>query len=133
MGTIAAAEKPPVILTSNRTRALHDALRRRCLLSLDPLSGTGTEAAIIQARAGDVTRSVANAVARLWPRCGAGRSQNRRVSRSGRMARAATLLESGSGNWPLAFRQAVGAAIKDEEDLLDLREDLDGLLAEACA
>src|SRR6185437_4406237 len=31
IGTIAAARRPRVILTSNRTRELHDALRRRCL------------------------------------------------------------------------------------------------------
>jgi MoxR-like ATPase len=31
VGTIAAAEPPLVVLTSNRTRELHDALKRRCL------------------------------------------------------------------------------------------------------
>src|SRR5204862_2592849 len=31
LGTIAARQRPYVILTSNRTRELHDALKRRCL------------------------------------------------------------------------------------------------------
>src|SRR5205814_1046973 len=31
IGTVAAARRPSVILTSNRTRELHDALKRRCL------------------------------------------------------------------------------------------------------
>ena len=31
LGTIRAAEPPVVILTSNRTREVHDALKRRCL------------------------------------------------------------------------------------------------------
>ena len=31
IGTVAARRKPAVILTSNRTRELHDALKRRCL------------------------------------------------------------------------------------------------------
>jgi MoxR-like ATPase len=31
LGTVAAAVPPVVVLTSNRTRALHDALARRCL------------------------------------------------------------------------------------------------------
>jgi MoxR-like ATPase len=31
IGTIAARNKPAVVLTSNRTRELHDALKRRCL------------------------------------------------------------------------------------------------------
>jgi len=31
IGTVAAARRPTVVLTSNRTRELHDALKRRCL------------------------------------------------------------------------------------------------------
>ena len=31
LGTVKAAEPPIVILTSNRTREIHDALKRRCL------------------------------------------------------------------------------------------------------
>ena len=31
LGTIRAAEPPIVVLTSNRTREIHDALKRRCL------------------------------------------------------------------------------------------------------
>ena len=31
IGTIRATERPLVVLTSNRTRELHDALKRRCL------------------------------------------------------------------------------------------------------
>ena len=31
LGTIAAVEPPIVVMTSNRTRELHDALKRRCL------------------------------------------------------------------------------------------------------
>src|SRR5437016_14211579 len=32
IGTVTAARRPSVVLTSNRTRELHDALKRRCLL-----------------------------------------------------------------------------------------------------
>src|SRR5207244_10352932 len=32
VGTVSAARKPAVVLTSNRTRELHDALKRRCLV-----------------------------------------------------------------------------------------------------
>ncbi len=31
LGTVCAAEKPVIVLTSNRTREVHDALKRRCL------------------------------------------------------------------------------------------------------
>src|SRR3954452_9475940 len=31
LGTVSAAERPIVVMTSNRTRELHDALKRRCL------------------------------------------------------------------------------------------------------
>jgi MoxR-like ATPase len=50
IGTVSAAEVPIVILTSNRTRDLHDALRRRCLYHWLPHPGPSREAEIIRAR-----------------------------------------------------------------------------------
>jgi MoxR-like ATPase len=69
IGTIAAAEPPVVIVTSNRTRELHDALKRRCLYHWIDFPDAEREAAIIRLRVPGVSealaRSVANAVARL--------------------------------------------------------------------
>ena len=69
LGTIAAAEPPAVVITSNRTRELHDALKRRCLYQWIDFPDLEREVAIIRLRAPGVAeplaRSVAEAVARL--------------------------------------------------------------------
>jgi MoxR-like ATPase len=69
LGTIAAAEPPAVVITSNRTRELHDALKRRCLYHWIDFPDLEREVAIIRLRAPGVAeplaRSVAEAVARL--------------------------------------------------------------------
>jgi MoxR-like ATPase len=69
LGTIAAAEPPGVVITSNRTRELHDALKRRCLYHWIDFPDLDREVAIIRLRAPAVSeplaRSVAKAVAQL--------------------------------------------------------------------
>jgi len=50
LGTIAAAEPPIVILTSNRTREVHDALKRRCLYQWIEYPTFEKELAIVQRR-----------------------------------------------------------------------------------
>jgi MoxR-like ATPase len=69
LGTISAPEPPAVVITSNRTRDLHDALKRRCLYHWIDFPDLEREVAIIRLRAPDVSeplaRSVAEAVARL--------------------------------------------------------------------
>ena len=50
LGTIKATSKPMVILTSNGTRDLSDALRRRCLYTYVDYPDRDTEMAILQAR-----------------------------------------------------------------------------------
>jgi MoxR-like ATPase len=69
LGTIAAAEPPVVVVTSNRTRELHDALKRRCLYHWIDFPSLEREVAIVRVRAPEVSealaRSVAEAVAQL--------------------------------------------------------------------
>ncbi len=69
LGTVAASEPPFVILTSNRTRDLHDALKRRCLYHWIGFPPVERELEIIRLRAPGVSealaRSVASAVASL--------------------------------------------------------------------
>jgi MoxR-like ATPase len=69
LGRIAAVEPPAVVVTSNRTRELHDALKRRCLYHWIEFPDLEREVEIIRVRAPDVSeglaRSVAHAVARL--------------------------------------------------------------------
>ena len=55
LGTISATTKPMVILTTNGTRDLSDALRRRCIYAHVDYPDRATELAILQARCPDVT------------------------------------------------------------------------------
>ena len=50
LGTVRAAEPPLVILTSNRTREIHDALKRRCLYQWIEYPAFDKELAIVRAR-----------------------------------------------------------------------------------
>ncbi len=50
LGTIKALEPPIVIVTSNRTREIHDALKRRCLYHWVGYPDAARELAIIQAK-----------------------------------------------------------------------------------
>ena len=67
--TIAATQRPLVVLTSNRTRELHDALKRRCLYHWIDYPNPEREAEIVRARvpgvAEAITARVCEAVARL--------------------------------------------------------------------
>jgi MoxR-like ATPase len=64
LGTIKAAEPPIVILTSNRTRELHDALKRRCLYHWIDHPGLEREIAIVRSREPDVSVTLAEQVVR---------------------------------------------------------------------
>ncbi len=50
LGTITAGQRPLVVLTSNRTRELHDALKRRCLYHWIDYPAPDREADIVRAR-----------------------------------------------------------------------------------
>jgi MoxR-like ATPase len=68
LGTIAAAEPPAVIVTSNRTRELHDALKRRCLFHWIDFPPEDEEAEIIRLRAPEAGDELARSVARAMRR-----------------------------------------------------------------
>ncbi len=69
LGVIGSEVVPMVVLTSNRTRELHDALKRRCIYHWIDLPDPMREVAIIKARAPEVpeilARKVVRAAARL--------------------------------------------------------------------
>jgi MoxR-like ATPase len=62
IGTIQAKEPPFVIITSNRTREIHDALRRRCLYYWIDFPTLDKEYAIIMARMPQVPERLAKQV-----------------------------------------------------------------------
>jgi len=62
IGTIQAAQAPIVIITSNRTREIHDALRRRCLYFWIDFPTLEKEYQIVLARMPDVPERLARQV-----------------------------------------------------------------------
>jgi len=68
VGRVAAASTPAVVVTSNRTRELHDALKRRCLYHWIDHPGLDREVAIVRARAPHVSESLARDVAQAVSR-----------------------------------------------------------------
>jgi MoxR-like ATPase len=62
LGTVKAATPPVVVLTSNRTRELHDALKRRCLYHWIEHPGLERELQIVRSRAPEVSQALARQV-----------------------------------------------------------------------
>lgn len=65
IGTIKATQPPVVVITSNRTREIHDALKRRCLYFWIDYPSIETEDAIVRARIPDVPPKLAAQVTRF--------------------------------------------------------------------
>jgi len=63
IGTVKATHKPMVVITSNRTRDIHDALKRRCLYHWIDYPDLEKEKQIIQARIPGIEESLAAQVA----------------------------------------------------------------------
>ena len=63
LGTIAPGDPPAVVITSNRTRELHDALKRRCLYHWIDFPDLAREIEIIKLRVPGVSEQLARAVA----------------------------------------------------------------------
>ncbi len=63
VGTFAAEVPPVVVITSNRTRDVHDALKRRCLYHWVEHPSFDREVAIVQLRAPEASEKLARQVA----------------------------------------------------------------------
>jgi len=62
IGTIAAEERPIVVLTSNRTREIHDALKRRCIYHWIDYPSPEREADIIKRKVPELETGLAHAI-----------------------------------------------------------------------
>jgi len=65
MGTVQAVHKPLVIITSNRVRELHDALKRRCLYHFIDYPTPAREREIILAKIPDIEATLAKKISRI--------------------------------------------------------------------
>lgn len=128
LGTVKATTPPIVILTSNRTRELHDALKRRCLYHWIDHPSLDREVAIVRSRAPEVSAELARQVVVVVQQL---RSDAELVKVPGvaetlDWARALDCL--GGIDLGTAAR-TVGALVKYREDADRVREQLERLLA----
>lgn len=124
LGTIKAKNRPVIILTSNNTRQLTDALKRRCTYLFIDYPSVEKEISIINARLKDVPRKLAGDVAAA---VGYLRGSDRIFKKpsiaetldwvSALMAIGKDRLDKGT------VEKTLGFLLKNEEDMLELRED----------
>ena len=130
LGTVVAATPPVVVLTSNRTRDLHDALKRRCLYHWIDHPDLDRELAIVRARAPEVAETLARQVVTLVQQL---RSldlvKEPGVAETLDWARALARLGVEEVDVESAAR-TLGAAVKHREDAERVRASLGRLLAE---
>ena len=130
LGTIQATEPPLVVLTSNRTRELHDALKRRCLYHWIEHPGMDRELAIVRTRLPEVddrlAAEVVGVVQRL--RAEADLVKPPGVAETLDWARALHALGASTLD-PQVAAATLGAAVKYREDADRIRASLDRMLA----
>jgi len=130
LGTVAASTPPLVVLTSNRTRELHDALKRRCLYHWIDHPGLEREVQIVRRRTPEVSealaRQVVAAVQQL--RDGADLVKPPGVAETLDWARALHRLGTTELDLATASR-TLGALVKYREDADRVRHALERVLA----
>lgn len=130
IGTVTAEQPPLVVLTSNRTRELHDALKRRCLYHWIDHPGLKRELAIVRTRLPDVSAGLSSQVVTLVQQL---RSEGELIKPPGvaetlDWARAVHALGASSLNVEVAAA-TVGSAVKYREDTERVRGALDRMLS----
>ncbi|MFT4287539.1 AAA family ATPase [Nocardioides sp.] len=130
LGTVRAAEPPVVVLTSNRTRELHDALKRRCLYHWIDHPGLDREVAIVRGRAPEVSETLARQVVGIVQqvRDEQGLLKPPGVAETLDWARALSYLGSEQVDLPAAAA-TLGALVKHREDSDRVRVALERLLS----
>jgi MoxR-like ATPase len=121
IGTIRAAIRPHVIITSNRTREVHDALKRRCLYHWIEYPSAERERAILHARMPGVGDALAADVVAFVQRL-----RSAEVFKAPGIAEtldwAAALLALGARHLePVQVEQTLGVLLKYQEDLGTMR------------
>ncbi|WP_122818697.1 AAA family ATPase [Nocardioides pantholopis] len=129
LGTVRATTPPIVVLTSNRTRELHDALKRRCLYHWIDHPGLEREVAVLRSRAPEVPAVLAAQVVAITQqlRAEGGLQKPPGVAETLDWARA--LHHLGSTELDLAGTAAtLGALVKYREDGDRVRQALGRML-----
>ena len=130
VGRLAAARPPAVVITSNRTRDLHDALKRRCLYHWIDHPELEREVEIVRTRAPQVSDVLARRVAKAVDRL-----RSMEVAKKPGVAEtidwAAALQFLGlEVLGPREAEATLGAVIKDHEDQQLVRSRIDEVVGE---
>ena len=129
IGTIAAGRPPLVVLTSNRTRELHDALKRRCLYHWIGYPELEREVEIVRLRAPGLPEPLVREVVAIVGRLRElDLAKAPGVAETINWARALGLLGVHRLE-PDAVAPTLGSVLKDRDDLLRVHAGLEELLA----
>jgi len=129
LGTIIAATPPIVVLTSNRTRELHDALKRRCLYHWIDHPGLARETEIVRTRLPDVSARLAEQVVAVVQQLRAGDNMLKPPGVAETLDWARALHQLGREDLDLESAAAtIGAVCKYREDTDRVRAALDKML-----
>jgi MoxR-like ATPase len=129
LGTVSASVPPVVVLTSNRTRELHDALKRRCLYHWLEHPDLDRELAIVRRRAPEVPAALADQVVRLVHGIRGDREMLKPPGVAETIDWARALHELGTRDLDTSTAAAtLGVAVKYREDAERVRRALDAML-----
>ncbi|MCW2793705.1 MAG: ATPase associated with various cellular, 5 [Nocardioides sp.] len=129
LGTVKAATPPIVVLTSNRTRELHDALKRRCLYHWIDHPGLEREVEIVRSRAPEVSAELGRQVVTVVQQLRARDDLQKPPGVAETLDWARALHHLGSTELDLATASAtLGALVKYREDADRVRQALDQML-----
>ena len=130
LGTVKAVVPPIVVLTSNRTREVHDALKRRCLYNWIDHPGLAREVQIVRKRLPDVSRQLAEQVAAAVHRLRDAHDLLKPPGVAETLDWALALHTLGAREVNVENAAAtLGAVVKYREDADRVRQSLDRLLA----
>ncbi len=133
LGTVRAERPPFVVLTGNRTREVHDALKRRCLYHWIDYPELEREVAIVRARAPEVSERLARRVAGLVQGMrGMDLYKLPGVAETVDWARSLAAIGS-DGSDAEAVESTMGAAVKYQEDLETVRQAIPDLMRDRSA
>jgi MoxR-like ATPase len=131
IGTIKARQVPFVVITSNRTREVHDALKRRCLYHWIDYPDLDKEVEIVRARAPEAADGLAREVAALVQGLrGMDLYKVPGVAETLDWARSLAALGATRIDATLV-NATMGAALKYQEDLERVREQVPALVEKA--
>ncbi len=122
IGTIRAEQPPVVVITSNRTREIHDALKRRCLYHWLDYPTVALEVQILRARIPDIDENLARQLAAAMSDLRAlDLFKPPGVAETLDWAAALRILSADSLN-PEVIEDTLGTVLKYREDLTRVRE-----------